>query len=356
MNRASWRDKRVFLTGHTGFKGSWLAFLLTRLGAKVHGYALPPSTEPSLFERSRVGELLASSVIADLRDARAVHSALAEAQPDVVFHLGAQPLVRRSYTEPVETYATNVMGTLHVLEAMRHVPSVRAAVMVTTDKVYENHEWPWGYREIDSLGGHDPYASSKACAELVVAAYRRSFLAHGARPVAVASVRAGNVIGGGDWAEDRLLPDAVRALSNGQPVRIRNPSAVRPWQHVLDLLGGYIALAERLLSDGERFAMAYNLGPDAASVWPVSRVMERVCALWGEGARFEVDGAQHPHETHTLLLDSSKAHCQLGWRPRTTLDLGLEWTISWYRDVLCGADARVRMEQDIQRFEELCNP
>ncbi len=337
-----WRDKRVFLTGHTGFKGGWLSLWLQQLGAQVHGFALAPNTTPALFDVARVGVGMAST-LGDIRDADAVRRALQACQPDVVLHLAAQPLVRQSYAEPVATYATNVMGTVHLLEAVRHVDSVRAVVNVTSDKCYENREWAWGYREGEAMGGHDPYSSSKGCAELVASAYRRSFLCH--HGVALASARAGNVIGGGDWAADRLVPDILQACEQGRAVLIRNPQAVRPWQHVLEPLSGYLALAEHLyehVQSGQADALeACNFGPLDADAVPVQQLVAMLVAQWGRGARWQLDAqrgaAQQPHEAHHLKLDISLARQRLGWTPRWRLAQALACTVEWQQAHLAGA-------------------
>ncbi|MBF0179597.1 MAG: CDP-glucose 4,6-dehydratase [Magnetococcales bacterium] len=341
MNAGFWRGRRLFLTGHTGFKGSWLALWLRELGAEVTGYALEPPTRPSLFELARVAEGM-ESVIADIRDGEALAAAMVRAAPEVVIHMAAQPLVRASYRIPVETYATNVMGSVHLLEAVRRTPSVRAVINVTTDKCYENREWHWGYRENEPLGGYDPYSSSKACAELVTSAYRNSFFSAG-HGVAVASARAGNVIGGGDWAEDRLLPDCVRAIMKGEPVVIRNPHATRPWQHVLEPLSGYLMLAQRLLEEGPRFASAWNFGPLDADARPVGWVAQRMCTLWGEGAEYRQEGGEHPHEASFLKLDISKARAELGWHPRWDLETALASIVAWTKAHRAGA-----------RMDEIC--
>ncbi len=333
-----WRGRRVLVTGHTGFKGSWLSLWLHALGAKVTGFALPPPTQPSLFDAARIGELI-DHVEGDVRDAAAMRAVVDHARPEVIFHLAAQPLVRLSYDEPVETYATNVMGTVHLLEAARTVPGVAAVVCVTSDKCYENREWIWPYRENDPMGGHDPYSSSKGCAELVVAAYRQSFF-HQSGP-AVASVRAGNVIGGGDWAADRLLPDLVRAFEAGVAPLIRSPDAVRPWQHVLEALGGYLLIADRLLVGEAQFADAWNFGPDDDDARPVSWIVERMRAAWGDGAFDpQADTGSRPHEAGLLRLDCSKARTALGWRPALTLDQALDWIVAWHKATGVGDDAR----------------
>lgn len=334
----TWRGRRVLVTGHTGFKGGWLCLWLQRLGADVTGFALPPpSPPPSLFEAARIGELV-RHVIGDVRDQQAINAAVAEARPEVIFHLAAQPLVRLSYEQPVETYATNVMGTVHMLDAARRLGGVRAIVAITSDKCYENREWVWPYRESDPMGGHDPYSSSKGCAELVIAAYRSSYLGGGS--TGVASARAGNVIGGGDWAADRLLPDLVRAFEAGVSPVIRSPDAVRPWQHVLEALSGYIAIAERMLAGDARFAEAWNFGPDEADARPVSWIVERMQRAWGGTAEAAVDAAPGPHEASLLRLDCSKARAALGWRPRLPLETAIDWIVDWHRRLGAGEDAR----------------
>lgn len=335
MKRAFWRGKRVFLTGHTGFKGGWLALWLADLGAEVHGYALVPPTDPNFFSAASLENRLASSAIADIRDANALERAMQAARPDIVLHLAAQPLVRQSYVEPAETYAVNVMGTVSLLEAVRRTPSVRAVVNVTTDKCYENREWVWPYRENEALGGHDPYSSSKACSELVTAAWRRSFL--DAAGVHLASARAGNVIGGGDWAADRLLPDFLRALDAGRPLVVRSPQATRPWQHVLEPLAGYLVLAERLFTEGQAFAEAWNFGPNEVDARPVQWIVETLCAGVA-GAAWQCDVSPQPHEAHTLRLDSTKASVRLDWRPRWNLQRALQATLAWHQAWKQGAD------------------
>ena len=341
---AFWQGRRVLLTGHTGFKGGWLALWLQSMGAIVRGIALAPPATPSLFEAARVGEGMGHHV-ADIRDFAAIRPLVADFQPDTVFHLAAQPLVRLSYRQPVETYATNVMGTVHVLEAAREAGSVRAIVNVTTDKCYENREWPWGYRENEPLGGHDPYSSSKACAELASSAWRRSFLEGDG--IALATARAGNVIGGGDWAEDRLVPDVLRALQGGEPVRIRNPQAIRPWQHVLEPLSGYLLLAERLHTHGQADADAWNFGPSDEDARPVQWIVERLCAGWGDGASWTSQPGEHPHEAAWLKLDISKARQRLNWTPRWTLDTALAHTVAWHRAWQAGQDMRAVCLQQI---------
>jgi CDP-glucose 4,6-dehydratase len=344
-----WRSKRVFLTGHTGFKGSWLSLWLQSLGAKVHGYALNPPTTPSLFDVANVGKGMASSHIADIRDAEQLRKAMQDAQPEIVFHLAAQPLVRYSYAQPVETYAVNVMGTVHLLEAARATPSVKAVVNVTSDKCYENQERMDGYREDEAMGGYDPYSSSKGCAELVTAAYRRSYFE--AANIALASVRAGNVIGGGDWAADRLIPDALRAIAENRPVVIRNPQAVRPWQHVLEPLGGYLTLAEKLFLNGETFTEAWNFGPDDEDAKPVQWIIDRFTQQWGGGASWQRDHADHPHEAHYLKLDCSKARTRLGWQSKWILTQALEKIIAWHKAHDGGADMREFSLKQIAAFQ-----
>ena len=328
MSSASfWQGKSVFLTGHTGFKGGWLAIWLTHLGAKVYGYALNPPTENNFFSTTGLISRLAGHTISDVRDASALVSAIQAAQPDVVLHLAAQPLVRHSYIDPVETYAVNVMGTVNLLEAVRKTGSVRAVVNVTTDKCYENREWVWPYRENEAMGGFDPYSSSKACSELVTAAYRRSFFE--SNKVSLASARAGNVIGGGDWAADRLIPDFLRALDVGQPLVIRSPLATRPWQHVLEPLSGYLALAQKLYEEGSSFADAWNFGPEETDAKPVQWIVEKLCSQI-LNASWQCDASPQPHEANMLKLDSSKAKALLAWRPRWNLQTALQMTLAWH--------------------------
>jgi CDP-glucose 4,6-dehydratase len=332
-----WRGKRVLLTGHTGFKGGWLSLWLQSLGAELSGFALTPPTTPNLFTEATVGAAM-HSTIADIRDFESVRACMARCRPEIVIHMAAQPLVRLSYDDPVGTYATNVMGTVHVLEAARQVGGVRAIVNVTTDKCYENREWVWGYREDEAMGGHDPYSSSKGCAELVTSAYRRSFLER--QGIAAASARAGNVIGGGDWAADRLVPDVLRAFDRDQPVLIRNPHATRPWQHVLEPLSGYLLLARRLFEDGKPYAEGWNFGPRDQDVRCVQWVVEELLRSWGAQARWQLDAAAHPHEAHDLKLDIAKARRRLGWQPRWPLQHALEQVTAWHRAWRAGADMR----------------
>ena len=337
MNHEFWRGKRVFLTGHTGFKGSWLALWLQSLGAEVHGYALEPPTEPNLFTVARVGDGMVSSVIADIRDGAMLAASLQAAKPEIILHLAAQALVRYSYAQPVETYAVNVMGTVNLLDAVRTTPGVRAVVNITSDKCYENREWVWGYREQEPMGGHDPYSSSKGCAELVTAAYRYSFFNQAG--IALASARAGNVIGGGDWAIDRLIPDFLRAADAGETLKIRSPHAIRPWQHVLEPLCGYLTLAERLCLEGEKAAEPWNFGPADEDARPVRWIIERLAEQRSD-VKWECDSVSHPHEAHYLKLDSSKARTQLGWRPCWQLESALTKTLEWHAGWRRGKDMR----------------
>jgi CDP-glucose 4,6-dehydratase len=327
----AYRGRPVLVTGHTGFKGSWLCLWLRQLGARVTGLALPPEGQPSLFEVIGVEELVAHKVV-DVRDPAAVRAAMAAAEPEIVFHLAAQSLVRRSYRDPLETYMTNVMGTAHVLDAVRYTPSVRAVVVVTSDKCYENREWDWGYREIDPMGGADPYSSSKGATELIVSGYRRSYFAneHGAQ---IGSVRAGNVIGGGDWSEDRLIPDIIRAAVRGEPVIIRNPSAVRPWQHVVEPLHGYLTLGGLLRDEGAGWAEGWNFGPELEAMVQVGRLAELVVGAWGaDGPRFQLGVHDpQPYESQVLRLDLSKAAARLGWRPVLNLAETVALTVDWYK-------------------------
>ncbi|MDX1645378.1 MAG: CDP-glucose 4,6-dehydratase [Thermoanaerobaculia bacterium] len=350
MQPAFWQGKKVLLTGHTGFKGSWLALWLERLGAEVTGVALAPPTQPSLFEQARVAEGMVS-LEADIRERDAVRDPLERCGGEVVFHLAAQSLVRRSYREPLETFSTNVMGTAKVLEAARRVPSVRAVVVVTSDKCYENLESRDGYREEDRLGGHDPYAASKACAELVTAAYRRSYFSADDATIAVATGRAGNVIGGGDWAEDRLVPDLIRGLAAGRPVSIRHPDAVRPWQHVLEPLAGYLTLAEALWQRGAEVAEAWNFGPETDELLTVGEIAEMLCQRWSPPGEWIHDAADHPPETGLLHVDSSKARRRLGWRPRWSVRRSLDSILEWHRAAAEGGDPRQVTLRQIADYE-----
>ncbi len=355
MNRDFWKGKKVLLTGHTGFKGSWLCLWLESLGAEVTGYALPPPTDPSLFVLAEVAKGL-DSVTGDVRDLDALLAVVARVRPEIVIHMAAQSVVRYSYEQPVETYSTNVMGTVHLLEALRRVGGPCVVVNVTSDKCYENRGQVWGYRETEPLGGHDPYSNSKACSELVTAAYRRSFFAGegaGGNGIAVATGRAGNVVGGGDWTQDQLVPDIMRAFAEGRPVRIRNPHAVRPWQFVLEALRGYLSLAESLDADGAAFAEGWNFGPFEEDARPVSWIVERLSTTWGEGARWEADGGAHPHEAELLMLDISKARARLRWSPCLRLEEAIPWIVDWYRAYREGKDVRAVTMAQIERYERL---
>lgn len=351
---AVWRGRRVLVTGHTGFKGSWLSLWLARHGAAVSGFALPPDTTPSLYSLAVEGSDIQTN-LGDITDLAAVHACLEAARPEIVFHMAAQALVRPSYADPVGTYATNVMGTVHLLEAVRQVGSAKAVVVVTSDKAYENREWHWGYREDEAMGGHDPYSNSKGCAELVVSAYRRSFFSDEARdPCRIATARAGNVIGGGDWSVDRLVPDMVRSLVRGASTEIRSPHAVRPWQHVLEPLSGYVRLAECLLgSEGRNFAEAWNFGPADDDCKPVSYLVRRIAQGWRPEGAWHLSDGPHPHEAHFLKVDASKARARLGWERRLPLNRALDWTVDWYRRQNDGADALSLTLEQIERYEDL---
>jgi CDP-glucose 4,6-dehydratase len=353
MNAVFWQGKRVLLTGHTGFKGSWLSLWLQSMGAQVVGYALTPPTNPSLFEVAKVAQGM-TSIIGDIRDLSHLQKVFAEHQPEIVIHMAAQPLVRYSYLEPVETYSTNVMGVVNLLEAVRQTKSVKAVVNVTTDKCYENREWAWGYRENEAMGGFDPYSSSKGCAELVTAAYRNSYFhpekyhEHG---VAIATGRAGNVIGGGDWAEDRLIPDTMRAIVSGRPVHIRSPHSIRPWQHVLEPLSGYLLLAQRLYEKGPAFAEAWNFGPNDEDAKPVDWILDKLTMTWGDGASWHLDKGEHPHEAHYLKLDCSKAKSQLQWQPKWSLATAIEEICVWHKAHTAGADMQAMCLHQIKQYE-----
>jgi CDP-glucose 4,6-dehydratase len=345
-----WKGKRVFVTGHTGFKGAWLILWLRKLGATVTGYALQPPTEPSLFTIASAAAGI-RSITADIRDLQALAQALNEAKPEIVLHLAAQSLVHASYKDPVATFATNVLGTVNVLEASRQASGVRAIVNVTSDKCYENRGWQRGYGEDDAMGGHDPYSSSKGCAELVTAAFRRSFFSQPGS-AALASARAGNVIGGGDWAADRLVPDIVRAIVAGRPVEIRNPAAVRPWQHVLEPLHGYLLLAERLYAEPQTFAAGWNFGPSENDARDVLWIVKRFVELWGPQAKWALDGKTHPHEAAYLKLDASRAQEKLKWRPVLDLDTALRWIVDWHRAHAKGEAMDRFTDTQIAKYQE----
>jgi CDP-glucose 4,6-dehydratase len=355
LNRAFWKGRKVFLTGHTGFKGSWLSLWLNALGADVTGYALEPPTQPNLYQQAHVSDSL-RSIVGDIRDFDRLKSALAKNRPDVVLHLAAQSVVRRGYEDPIETYSSNVMGTVHLFEAVRQLKQSCVVVNVTSDKCYVNREWVWGYREDEPFGGRDPYSNSKGCAELVTTAYRESFFPaaslnqHG---IALGSARAGNAIGGGDWTTDQLIPDLMRAFLTGKPCLIRNPSATRPWQFVLEPLRGYLMLAERLASDGCSYASGWNFGPADADAKPVGWIADELVRLWGDHAGWTRDGATHPSEAHALKLDASKAKASLGWHPVLPLEQALRWIVEWYRAFHENANLRHSTENQIARYQEL---
>lgn len=356
VNSAFWQGKRVLLTGHTGFKGSWLSLWLQATGAQVVGYALVPPTNPSLFEVAEVSKGM-TSIIGDIRDLERLRAVFSDHKPEIVIHMAAQALVRYSYLEPVETYSVNVMGTVNLLEAVRCIDGVRAVLNVTSDKCYENREWLWGYRENEAMGGHDPYSNSKGCAELVTAAYRNSYFhpeKYNEHGIALASARAGNVVGGGDWADDRLIPDIIRAITQGKPVNIRNPHAIRPWQHVLEPLSGYLLLAQRLYEEGVGYAEGWNFGPSEEDAKPVQWIVENMTEAWGEGASWGVDVGNHPHEAHYLKLDCSKAKARLGWQPRWHLTEALGAIIDWHRACQDKKNMRELTMRQIEEYVEGC--
>ena len=348
LSQQFWSGRRVFVTGHTGFKGGWLTALLKRLGAEVSGYALAPPSQPNLFEAAAIADL-GTSTIGDIRDDGRLNAAMAAASPDIVLHLAAQALVRPARAEPVETFSVNVVGTAQVLEAVRKAPSVTACVVVTSDKVYDNVEWPWAYRETDRLGGKEPYGASKACTEIVVEAYRYSYFA--GSKVQLASARAGNVIGGGDWAEDRLIPDAMRSFSDAQPLIVRNPSAVRPWQHVLEPLSGYLRLAEAIAGATPPPApLAFNFGPSAEDAVPVRVIADQIVARWQDGAAWKHDTSVQPYEARLLEVDSAKARSVLGWTPRWRLKDALDRTVDWYKAYYEGHDMKALTLKQIDEY------
>jgi len=347
-----WSNRKVLITGHTGFKGSWLCLLLSKLGANVYGYALEPPTTPSLFNEAKIDELI-TSFLGDIRDYEKLLGIVQKVKPEIIIHMAAQPLVRESYVNPVETYAINVMGTVNLLESIRHTPGIKAVVNVTTDKCYENREWHWGYRENEPMGGYDPYSNSKGCSELVTAAFRSSYFNpkdyqnHG---VALASARAGNVIGGGDWASDRLIPDFIRAISKGEKVKIRSPYAIRPWQHVLEPLTGYLTLAAKLFSEGPGYAEGWNFGPDDKDARNVEWITDTICRLWGDGASFGIDTNPQPHEANYLKLDWSKAKAELGWTPRWDIETTLKSIVDWNKAYLKGENIHDVCYQQIKEY------
>lgn len=350
LNRTFWKNKRVLVTGHTGFKGGWLSAWLLNLGATVSGYALLPSTEPSFFELCGLSPRM-KSFVGDIRDGARLYEVICEQDPEIIFHLAAQSLVRNSYADPVETFSTNVMGTVNLFEAVRRSQGVRAVINVTSDKCYESKEWIWGYRENEPLGGDDPYSASKACAELVTKTYRESFLKKDRRLAGLASVRAGNVIGGGDWAQDRIVPDAVRALSEKKPLVVRNPNSTRPWQHVLEPLTGYLMLAERLSEDKEAWGGPWNFGPNPDGTVTVAALADHIVRAWGSGEWVTVPEARAPKETRTLHLDSSKARELLRWKPKLGLPEAVDLTVDWYKNALLSARKNDLFEFSIQQIE-----
>lgn len=355
MNPAFWKSKRVLLTGHTGFKGSWLSLWLQAMGSQVVGYALAPPITPNLFDLAEVGQGM-TGILGDIRDLAKLQAVFAEHRPEIVLHMAAQPLVRYSYQNPVETYSTNVMGTVHLLEAVRNSPGVKAVVNITTDKCYENREWVWSYRENEPMGGHDPYSNSKGCAELVSASYRSSFFnanTYSLHGVALATVRAGNVIGGGDWARDRLIPDILTAFEQGKRVDIRNPHAIRPWQHVLEPLRGYLTLAERLFEHGPSFAEGWNFGPNEEDAKPVGWIVEQMAEMWANDAQWQIDTGEHPHEANYLKLDISKARSRLDWHPALRLNGALKLIIDWAKQRQAGADIRKLTLDQIHAYQKL---
>ena len=348
VNKEFWNTKRVFLTGHSGFKGSWLSLWLQSMGAIVKGYALAPNTTPNLFTEAQVSEQMESE-FGDIRDLKLLSKSMLDFDPEILIHMAAQPLVRLSYLEPVDTYTTNVMGTVNVLEAARSCSNLKAIVSVTTDKCYENNEWEWGYRENEAMGGHDPYSSSKGCAELVTSAYKRSFF-NAENTASVASARAGNVIGGGDWADDRLIPDILKAFEKSTPVVIRNPLATRPWQHVLEPLSGYLVLAQELYTNGKDYAEAWNFGPKDDDCKPVHWILDQLVAHWGEGATWELDKNNNPHEAGFLKLDCSKAANRLKWQPKWGLQETLQFIIEWHQIHLHGGDVKKQCLKEIKKY------
>lgn len=355
MDRTFWRKRRVFLTGHTGFKGSWLSLWLQSIGVELLGYALHPPTNPSLFEVANVTEGM-TSIVGDVTDYEHLRKVIADFKPEIVIHMAAQTVVHTSYLDPVANYNTNVMGTVHLFEAIRHVGGVKAVVNVTSDKCYENREWVWGYRENDPLGGYDPYSSSKACAEIVTAAYRNSFFNVSNYPehgVAIATARAGNVIGGGDWTANGLIADIVRSFLEQKKILIRNPYATRPWQHVLDALNGYLTLAEHLYNNGPAFAEAWNFGPNESDIKPVDWIVEKMLSLWGEGVTWEKDRTCQFHESNSLSLSCSKANLKLGWQPKMSLEAALTQIVNWTKGYQTGSDMKAMTIDAIRQFMDL---
>jgi CDP-glucose 4,6-dehydratase len=350
VDSSFWKGKKVYLTGHTGFKGSWLSLWLQNMGAVVKGYSLDVSTKPALFTEANVGAEMESE-IGDIRNLEQLTESMVSFTPDILIHMAAQPLVRLSYLEPVDTYTTNVIGTVNVLEAARKCPNLKAIVSVTTDKCYENKEWEWGYRENESMGGHDPYSSSKGCAELVTSAYRRSFFSS-EDTASLASARAGNVIGGGDWAEDRLIPDILRAFEKSKPVVIRNPLSTRPWQHVLEPLSGYLVLAQELYINGDEFAEGWNFGPNDEDCKPVNWILDQMVTYWGNNASWCLDKNNNPHEAGFLKLDCSKASNRLKWNPKWNLQLTLKSIVDWHQLYSIGDDLKKQCLKEINIYSK----
>jgi CDP-glucose 4,6-dehydratase len=348
VNSKFWKGKRIFLTGHTGFKGSWLSLWLQEMGSVVKGYSLAPNTSPNLFTEAKVIESM-DSEIGDIRDLERVTKSMIDFNPDIVLHMAAQPLVRLSYIEPIETYSTNVMGTLNVLEAARKCKNIKAIIAITTDKCYENKELNRGYKEHDPMGGHDPYSSSKGCCELLISSYRRSFF-NTSNTAALASARAGNVIGGGDWADNRLIPDILNAFAHSKKVIVRNPSAVRPWQHVLEPLSGYLVLAEKLYLNGKQYAEGWNFGPKDKDCKNVEYILDKIVAHWGEGSSWSLDDKSNPHEANFLKLDISKSARKLKWKPKWGLDFTLKSTVNWHKQWLSGEDIRKVCISEINHY------
>ena len=353
IDKKFWGKKKVFITGHTGFKGSWLSLWLHSLGAIVTGYALDPPTDPSLFRLCNIDNLV-KSIYGDVRDGELLRKTIIETNPEIIIHMAAQPLVREAYKNPVETYSTNVMGTVNLFEAVRRCKGAKAVINVTTDKCYENREWQWGYRENDAMCGYDPYSNSKACSELVTSAYRSSFFnpvdydRHG---VGLASARSGNVIGGGDWAADRLIPDCVRSILKKEEIIIRNPLSIRPWQHVLEPLSGYIMLAEKLYEKGPRYAEAWNFGPNDQDAKDVEWIVKKICAKWGQNLSYVIDKGEHPHEAHYLKLDCSKAKTELGWHQKWDLEQAIDRVVEWVQAFCKGADLVDVCQRQIEEYQ-----
>ncbi len=350
VNLAFWTGKKVFLTGHTGFKGSWISLWLQSMGAIVKGHSLNPPTTPSLYFEANVGDNMETQ-IGDIRNLDLLKKSMISFNPDILIHMAAQPLVRLSYLEPVDTYTTNVIGTVNVLESARYCKNLKAIVSVTTDKCYENREWDWGYRENEPMGGHDPYSNSKGCAELVTSAYRSSFF-YSNDTASIATGRAGNVIGGGDWAEDRLIPDILKAFENSKPVIVRNPLSTRPWQHVLEPLSGYLVLAEQLYLYGDEFAQAWNFGPKEDDCKPVNYILDKMVSAWGKGASWELDNNSNPHEAGFLKLDCSKAAAKLNWQPIWKLENTLDLIVNWHQDWRAEKNMNQKCLQEIANYRK----